>query len=168
MRVGHIGIIHQRFAPLLDVAVPAVAGLLMGMVIGNLSVEYRHCAVSAAQIGQQWLLPVGDTGERPSDGKVLKVSGPIRVTGPTLRAPLSDRPAVLYNYDISHVVASSRKGNVRTVGDYLGLALTPAVIDSATERFGFLVFPPLDQFPNERQTSSEKAKGYCQNASFTT
>src|SRR5262245_52184081 len=87
---------HQRFGPPLDLVVPAVAGFLMAVVIGNFRVAI-DAAANAIRVGQQSTFS-GVIGEKPRDGQLVTAPGHIRASGSTLHAPVSDRPAVLYSY----------------------------------------------------------------------
>jgi hypothetical protein len=143
--------LHARFAAPLDVVVPVVAGFLMALVVGNLRIALDS-GVKAARAGQESTMIVG---ERPPDGKVMTVSGSIRATGAALRSPLTDRPAVLYEYDINHTYTDSR--GMHPAKDYVGYALTPAIIDSKHGPIRLFGFPTLSGFgaPGNLETAKQ-------------
>jgi len=153
--------LHQRFAPPLDKIVPLAGGFLMAVVIGNLRIGLAS-AFSAIEVSNQ---SSGVIGDRPPDGKLLTVSGHIRATGPTLTAPISGRPAVLYTYEVSHVSQGNR--DVRFVKDYSGFALTPAAIDSRYGAIRIFGFPQLQGFGSQLPDGGmENVKQYIANTTF--
>ncbi|HYS56393.1 MAG TPA: ankyrin repeat domain-containing protein [Thermoanaerobaculia bacterium] len=157
--------IHGRFQPPLDWAVPVVAGLLMAVVIGNLRAALSS-AVSASRLSQQSTF-AGSMGEKPKDGEVVTVPGHIRATGSALRAPFSDRPAVLYSYDVSRTWSDAH--GVHSTNDFSGFGLTPSVIDSPYGAIRILGFPMLEGFSKEQLDSESnvaKAKEYLATATF--
>ena len=153
--------LHQRFGAPLDKIVPIAAGFLMAVVVGNLRIGLAS-AFSAIEVSQQ---STGVIGDRPPDGKLLTISGHIRATGPTLTAPFSGRPAVLYTYEVSHWSQDSR--DARFVKDYSGLALTPSVIDSRFGAIGIFGFPMLQGFGGQLPGSAmDNVKQYIANTEF--
>ena len=157
--------LHARFVPPLDWIVPVVAGLLMAGVIGNLQAAIGS-ATSASRLSQQSAFS-GTMGEKPKDGEVVTVAGHIRATGSPLRAPFSDRAAVLCSYDISRTW-SDRNG-VHTTNDFSGFWLTPSVIDSRYGAIRILAFPMLEGFAKEHlqsETNVAKAREYLASTTF--
>src|SRR5436190_15122452 len=154
--------LHQRFGSPLDKIVPIAAGFLMAVVIGNLRVGLAS-ASSAIEVSHQ---SAGVIGERPPDGKLLTVSGPIRATGPSLTAPFSGRSAVLYSYDVGHL--SQRTRDAQFVKDYSGFALTPAAIESRFGAIRIMGFPQLQGFGSQLPDDAiGKVKEYIANTTFT-
>src|SRR5205823_800324 len=90
--------LHSRFRAPLDWLVPLIAGLFMAGVVDNLRNSIAS-AVDAVRLSSQPSFS-GITGEKPKDGALVSVTGHIRVIGPELRTPFSDRPAALYRYAI--------------------------------------------------------------------
>ena len=153
--------LHNRFGAPLDKIVPIVGGFLMAVVVGNLRIGLAS-AFNAIEVSQQ---SSGVIGERPRDGKLITVSGHIRATGPTLTAPISGRPAVLYTYEVSHWSSGSR--DVRLIKDYSGLALTPSAIDSRYGAIGIFGFPMLSGFSSQLPESAmDNVKQYIANTEF--
>src|ERR1051326_7710243 len=150
--------LHARFGPPLNAIIPIVAGFFMALVIGNLRIAL-DAAIRSVRAGQQSTLVVG---ERPPDGKTITVTGTIRATGPALRSPLNDRPAIAYEYDINHTYTDSR--GMHPVKDYVGYALTACVIDSRYGAIKILGFPTLSGFAHEGDI--EKAQQYVANTQF--
>ncbi|HJT16208.1 MAG TPA: ankyrin repeat domain-containing protein [Thermoanaerobaculia bacterium] len=155
---GYWYFLHSRFAAPLDIVVPVVTGFLMAMVVGNLRIALDS-GMNAVRAGQQSTLVMG---ERPPDGKVITVSGNIRPTGAALRSPLTDRPAVLYEYDVNHTYTDSR--GMHPAKDYVGYALTPAVIESRYGAIKLFGFPTLSGFGAEGNV--ETAKQYVARTQF--
>src|ERR1700682_2187110 len=90
--------LHARFRAPLDWLVPLIAGLFMAGIPGILRNSIAS-AVDAIRLSSQPSF-TGFTGEKPKDGTLVSVTGHIRVIGPQLRTPFSDRPAALYRYAI--------------------------------------------------------------------
>src|SRR5581483_1397289 len=155
---GYWYFLHARFGKPLDIVVPVVAGFLMAMVVGSLRIALDS-SMNAFRAGQQSTLIIG---ERPPDGKVITVSGNIRATGAALRSPLSDRPAVLYEYDINHTYTDRR--GMHPDKDYVGYALTSAVIESRYGPIKLFGFPALSGFGAEGNLDT--AKQYVANTQF--
>jgi hypothetical protein len=158
--------IHTRFAPPLDWAAPVGAGFLMAIAIGYLRMGIDS-AVNATRAGQQSTFS-GVIGERPKDGAVLTVVGPIRASGgASLETPISRRPAVLYGYDISHPGRNSQGENY-PIKDFAGFALTPCVIDSRLGAIKLLGFPQLEGFSKYSINSPdlEKVREYIATTPF--
>lgn len=157
-------LIHERFAPPLDVAVPAGAGLLMAIALGTFR-QGLVSAASAARAAQQATF-TGMSGERPRDGEVVTAVGHISALGSALRSPISDRPAVIYSYDISHVRKSD--GLHRWISkDYSGFALAPTMVESRYGALRLFSFPTLEGFRVENPPEAvTKAREYVAGASF--
>jgi ankyrin repeat protein len=154
--------LHQRFGAPLDKIVPIAAGFLMAVVVGNLRIGLAS-AFSAIEVSQQSTAVIG---ERPPDGKLLTVSGPIRATGPALTTPFSGRPAVLYTYDVSHLSQGSR--DVHFVKDYSGFAMAPSAIDTRFGAIRIMGFPQLQGFGSQLPDSAmNNVKEYIANTTFT-
>ncbi|HUJ15614.1 MAG TPA: ankyrin repeat domain-containing protein [Thermoanaerobaculia bacterium] len=150
--------LHPRFGSPYNVIVPVVAGFFMAVVVGNLRIALDR-GVQSVRAGH---MPVLVPGERPPDGKTIVVTGHIRAVGPTLRSPLNGLPAVIYEYDINHAYTDSR--GYHPVKDYVGYALTSAVIDSVQGPIKLLGFPELSGFGVDGNL--EAAKPYVANTQF--
>jgi hypothetical protein len=104
---------------------------------------------------------------RLEDGKLVTVVGRIRATGPTLRAPLSQRPCVLYEYDVSKTYQS--RGDDQERKAFSGFALTPSVIEAPNLSVKLLGFPELQGFDQETLEGSvhfENGRNYIQATAF--
>lgn len=146
--------LHTRFLPPLDWAVPVVAGLLMAVVIGNLRAGLAS-AFGAARVSEEATFG-GVMGEKPRDGQIVTAPGRIRASGSPLHAPLSDRPAVLYSYDIGREWRDAN--GVRAAKDFAGFGLTPSVIDSHFGPLRLLGFPTLEGFDKASVENPDLAK----------
>jgi len=147
-------VLHGRFVPPLDLAVPAIAGMMMATAAGNLRDAFR---LAATALRLRRATERGIPGERPRDGEVLAVTGRIRTSGTELRAPFSDRPAVLYAYEI-------RRGSFQ---HYAGCALRSAVIDGGRGPVRLLGFPQLEGFDGRQPARAlEHARQYVAGTKF--
>ena len=102
------------------------------------------------------------------DGKRTAAAGRLEAVGQPLTAPLSGKPCVLYEYDISREVTRSKKGGGTETSksvDFAGLGKTECIIASTATRLRLLGFPDLDPLEDEYlqdQADVERARQYVQ------
>ncbi|MEO8432127.1 MAG: hypothetical protein ABI592_11510 [Acidobacteriota bacterium] len=84
----------------------------------------------------------GMAGHRPADGQLAGVAGTIDAVGETVRAPLSGRDCVAWEYEIFR---TERQGkHLRKVTYFEGTALVPSVISTPAGDFRLLAVPEFD------------------------
>lgn len=99
------------------------------------------------------------------DGELVTFAGRIRATGPSLHAPFSQRPCVMYQYDIW------RQGGTSTGRQkaFTGFALTPCVIEAPNVSVKLLGLPDLEGFVAEARDGAldlDNAAAYIEATSF--
>lgn len=102
------------------------------------------------------------------DGKRTAAAGRLEPLGQPLTAPLSGKPCVLYEYEISREVTRTKQGGGSETSksvDFAGIGKTECVIQSTSSRLRLMGFPDLEPIADENlqdQADVERARQYVQ------
>lgn len=113
---------------------------------------------------QQWrgardlrLLRAAEAHQAPADGQMAAVIGTINPLGLPLRGPVTDRPCILYEYEVNTSQSTrgrTGRGNEST-RHVSGIAMTPSAIATTYGSVRLLSFPLMDKFESSRETDRE-------------
>ena len=100
----------------------------------------------------------------PAEGETIAIEGRLVARGPELRAPLSGRPCIAYQYEISSM---SHEG-ADTRSEYYGSAATPAAIETTDGNTVRLLGFPLcfDEAPLARDETVRNARAWVEATRF--
>jgi len=160
---------HQLFYPPGDWIGAALVSFFFALGVGGLikaRLERRDAALAARPEGP------------PRDGERVAIAGTIEPTGEPLRAPLSGKACVAYDYSISHIPERSvlidgqsknQSSRPSPVVDRSGMALAPSVIRSNLREVRLLAFPGFERFPDSKLDADkiERARAYIAATPFT-
>jgi len=159
---------HQLFYPPGDWIGAALVSFFVALGIGGVRkgrLERRDASIVARPEGP------------PKDGERVAVAGTIEPTGEPLRAPLSGRPCVVYDYSISHIPElpaligkpANQSSRPSPVIDRSGMALAPSIIRSGLREVRLLAFPGMEGFPSSalKDGKVERAREYIAATPFT-
>jgi hypothetical protein len=106
----------------------------------------------------------------PRDGERVAIAGTLEATGELLRAPLSGRECVAYDYSISHVPKppafigrpKNQNSQPSEVISRSGMAMAPSVIRSGVREVRLLAFPGFERLAASKLDDGtiERARGY--------
>ena len=140
------------------------AGLLAVLVW-----SYLFGIVTSAK--ERSMLLEAAVGGQPRDGKWVAVSGTIRSLNP-LHTPMTNVPAVAYEYEVYRVVSSGGKNSSSTKHTYYqGKALAASTIATRQGVVRLLAVPSLNEIPKENTTTSQaiaNVQEYINNTVFQT
>lgn len=118
------------------------------------------------------LLSTADAGLVHSHGRLVTVAGRIEAAGRPIKAPFSDQPCLICEYDIRRPDSQYNRADDddRNPGsDYAGFLMAPCVIRTATEKVAMLGYPILEGFSEQLCASAEaveNAKAFITNHEF--
>lgn len=164
---GYWYLLHPHVEPPAVWWAVGIATLFMWISFGALQTAVMAARDAAKVSGDSTF--AGYSGEQLEDGATVTALGHIRAAGPTLTAPFSGKPAVMYSYDINHV-SRRQRGNDTIDEDFSGYALTPCAIDSPHGAIRLLGFPLLEGFDNNNFDTEEghkNALAYLESTQFT-
>lgn len=163
---GYWYVLHPHVEPPAVWWAVGIATLFMWISFGALQTAAMAARDAARVSGDSTF--AGYSGGQLEDGAVITALGHIRAEGPTLNAPFSGKPAVLYSYDINHI--SRGRHDATTTQDFSGYALTSCAIDSPHGAIRLLGFPLLTGFDNNNFDTEEgrkNAAAYLESTQFT-
>ncbi|MEO6259362.1 MAG: hypothetical protein ABIP63_03395 [Thermoanaerobaculia bacterium] len=137
---------HLWFPPQEAIAGSLACGFGSLMIVGGIQSAFKALRAASGIGEDSFTSDMRPGAGAPEDGKLITVVGRIRATGPTLRAPFSQRACLLYQYEVSRSAAGSRGDNPKA---FAGFALTPSVIDASNRSIKLLGFPELEGFDSE-------------------
>src|ERR1051325_6254429 len=163
LSAGFYYYLHGRYTPPGDRWGAIAAGFFTAIGIGAL----RSGMMAGKDLRRAEAAARGETYAAPQDGETVAVYGTIRALREPLRAPCTNKQAVLYSYEIDHVVR--RQNNSESVRDYSGVALTPSVVDSPYGPVRILTYPSLEGFEKDSYDTDEEldnARAYIRATQF--
>ncbi|HKO55813.1 MAG TPA: ankyrin repeat domain-containing protein [Thermoanaerobaculia bacterium] len=164
LSAGFYYYLHGRYTPPADRWGAIAAGFFTGITIGALRTA-RQSGKDAARVEAA---SRGDNYAAPQDGETLAAFGTIRALREPPRSPFTNKPAVMYSYEIDH--QEHRNNGWETVRDYSGVVLTPCAIDTPYGPVRILTWPALEGFGKARYDTDEEldnARQYLRSTPLT-
>lgn len=154
---------HGRFTPPGDRWGALAAGFFTSLGVGAMWTARQ----AARDANRAEAAARGESYAAPQDGEALAAYGTIRALGKPLITPFTHKQAVMYSYDIEHMV--KRNNDWEQVKDYSGLALTPSAIDTPHGPVRLLSYPELEGFDKATYDTDEEldnARAYVRATRF--
>lgn len=91
-------------------------------------------------------------GLTPKDGELSAVEGIIQPYGSPTLAPLSRKPCVIYEYEMTRRVQSRSNGKTHTsdLVDFCGIGMAPCEVQTEQQTIALMGYPELDAFETKR------------------
>ena len=157
---------HLWFPPQDAIAGSLACGFGSLMIVGGIQGAFKAWRGASGTTEDSFTTNIPQGSSAFEDGKLIRVVGRIRATGPALSAPFSQRVCLLYQYEVSRPSTGDRSDNLKA---FTGFALTPSVIDGSNRSIKLLGFPELEGFDTETQEGEaefENARAYIAATTF--
>jgi hypothetical protein len=156
----------EAVAPVLRPWVGLAAAVLL--VLGASNLLHLLGGYGRGDSARSTLLARATTGEPPAEGGPMLVTGTVRPDGPALRAPLSGKECVAYEYRLyRRQWLGSRTGH-RTTVYWGGYAFQSFMVDTGARAVRIGAMPEIVDEPNRDKTdhTSRNAREYLQSTRF--
>lgn len=85
-------------------------------------------------------------GTQPRDGELTAVNGRLQPYEKPIVAPMSGKPCVLYEYEITRTQRTQKQ--TQKLVDFAGIGMAPCEIQTETDTIALLGYPDIEDFPS--------------------